>query len=108
MYYIYDHCSFTVHLTVIRQFKVSGVTPVKYSCTCDFLGTQFFSGSIVRAETKAEYSYKSMWMSTGTDTDVVFEIKSEKDAHILLSTMLNMNTSTGKFILVILVLTLPY
>lgn len=77
-------------------FNINGVAPVQYNYICDCLSTQFFSGSVVRAYTKAEYSYNSVWMSTGTDTDVVFEIKSEKDAHILLSTMLNMNTSTGK------------
>lgn len=50
---------------------------------------------MVRANTYAEYSYQSMWMSTGTATSQVFEVKAAKDAHILLSTMLSLNTNDG-------------
>ena len=55
-----------------------------------------YAGSVARAQTLAEYNYNSVWMSTGGATDFVFEVKSEKDAHILLSTQLNLNTSTGQ------------
>ena len=61
-----------------------------------FSYSYLFIGSVVRGHTRADYTYNSLWMSMGTATSTVLEIKAAGDAHILLSTMLSFNDNTGK------------
>ncbi len=60
------------------------------------------AGAVARGHTRRDYTYQSVWMSTGTTggataaTSVVLELKAAKDAHILLSNMLSLNTDDGQ------------